>query len=85
MPVARQAGSEDPVRRSMVDSERKTAANLLRAIGGTLGNDGVRKDPPSKGIPGNPSVGDCFGSLGPAAGKRQLIQAKQNPHKVGVT
>jgi hypothetical protein len=27
-------------------------------------------------------VGDCFGSLGPAARRRQLSQAKQNPHRL---
>ena len=50
--AARQAGSIDPVRRSVVEP-KKTVAERLRATRGTRRDGDVRKNVQPKGIPGN--------------------------------
>jgi hypothetical protein len=44
LPVVRQAGSKGPVRRLMVDSERKTAAEEAAGHRRDAWDGGVRKD-----------------------------------------
>ena len=51
----------------VVDPERKTATGRLRATGGAWGRL-VRKIPSRREYPETTRVGDCFSSIGPAAG-----------------
>src|SRR5215813_1467969 len=59
--AVRQAGSIDPVRRCVVETERKTAAERRRATRGTRWEGGVRKDANRREYPETSRVGDCPG------------------------
>ena len=82
LPVTRQAGSKDPVRRCWL---KETAARRLRATSGTRGDGSVRKDARPKGIPGNHARWGLSRFDRAGGQKRQLLQVRQNPHEVGVT
>ena len=78
-PVVRQAGSKDPVRRLVVEIDGNRGGcgpSAGRAGMAAFGRTLSRRE-----YPETTRVGDCFGSLGPAAGKRQLSQARQNSHR----
>ena len=81
--VVRQAGSRDPVRRSVAETERETAIHRLRVTRGTRRDGGVRKDVEPKGIPRNqPRWGlSRFVRAGDPE-NRSLIQAGQNPYRL---
>ena len=52
-PAVRQAGSKDPVRRGVVETEGKRRSRRSRATRGMRRDGGVRKDALAEGIPGN--------------------------------
>ena len=65
LPVARQAGSKDPVRRCVVEKDGSRGGCGLtagRARTAAFGRTLSRRE-----YPETMHVGDCFGSLGPAA------------------
>ena len=62
-PAARQAGSKGPVRRPMIETERKTAADEVAGHGrDARGGQGPDKTPSRREYPETARVGDCFGS-----------------------